>query len=267
MPGSDYRSLLTTVDRLYSAAVEPAQWNPFLSSAMALFGADHAFVCRMHNLRDLDGYVGSPQPGRERAPVDRYKQLIAEDPRRSLFDISQGRPVHCRMGLTNERLHESRAYRDYLAPLNIEYTMVLEVPAAGNRHMSFGLTRTSARKPFDTANCDLLRELGPHLGRAFAIRLALEANESRSTAASSVQPAAAPVDTAESLRTVFMLSPSEARVATLLFDGKTVAEAAAALGITYDTARQYLKRVFAKTGARRQAELVRLISRTLERAH
>jgi DNA-binding CsgD family transcriptional regulator len=36
---------------------------------------------------------------------------------------------------------------------------------------------------------------------------------------------------------------------------------AATLGITHETARQYLKAIFGKTGVNRQAELIRLASR------
>jgi len=58
----------------------------------------------------------------------------------------------------------------------------------------------------------------------------------------------------------FGLTVSEARLAHLLADGESLASAASALGVTLDSARQYLKRVFRKTGCHRQAELVRILS-------
>lgn len=63
------------------------------------------------------------------------------------------------------------------------------------------------------------------------------------------------------LRMTFGLSDSEARLAVLLSSGKTLAQAADALEVTYETARTQLKSVFAKSGTRRQAELVDLLSR------
>lgn len=55
------------------------------------------------------------------------------------------------------------------------------------------------------------------------------------------------------------LTPAEARLVACLLDGCTLHEAAGDLRVTYGTAQQYLKRVFDKTGARRQTELVRRI--------
>lgn len=59
----------------------------------------------------------------------------------------------------------------------------------------------------------------------------------------------------------FRLTQKEAEISRRLVDGVTLKEAAYALGITYNTARQHLKAAFQKTGARRQADLVsRLLS-------
>ncbi len=58
---------------------------------------------------------------------------------------------------------------------------------------------------------------------------------------------------------LFGLTISEASLAVLLADGMTLGEAGKKLNIAENTARTVSKRIFAKTGARRQTELVRLI--------
>jgi DNA-binding CsgD family transcriptional regulator len=63
--------------------------------------------------------------------------------------------------------------------------------------------------------------------------------------------------TSEQLVDRYGLTFAEASLAMRLVQGESIAEAAAALGITEHTARTHLKRVFAKTGTMRQAELVR----------
>ncbi|MBB34964.1 MAG: chemotaxis protein CheY [Hirschia sp.] len=68
-----------------------------------------------------------------------------------------------------------------------------------------------------------------------------------------------PSDRCDQLMELFKLSRSEARLALALSHGKTIAEAADDIGITVETARNYSKRLFSKTGTRRQAELVRII--------
>jgi len=58
---------------------------------------------------------------------------------------------------------------------------------------------------------------------------------------------------------LFGLTPAEARLATLLARGLSLAQVSAAQHISPHTARAQLKSVFAKTGVSRQAELVRLV--------
>lgn len=58
---------------------------------------------------------------------------------------------------------------------------------------------------------------------------------------------------------LFDLTPAEARLAAAIASGHTPREAALRLGVTEATARTTLKRILAKTGTRRQADLVGLL--------
>lgn len=66
-------------------------------------------------------------------------------------------------------------------------------------------------------------------------------------------------DRCEQLSDLFQLTPSEARLAWSMAQGLSIAEAAAERGLTIETARNYSKKIYAKTGARGQADLVRHI--------
>jgi DNA-binding CsgD family transcriptional regulator len=66
-------------------------------------------------------------------------------------------------------------------------------------------------------------------------------------------------DPLDVLRELYLLTPSEARLAFLLTTGRSVEESARELGIALSTARSVLKAVFAKTDTRRQSDLVRLL--------
>jgi DNA-binding CsgD family transcriptional regulator len=59
---------------------------------------------------------------------------------------------------------------------------------------------------------------------------------------------------------LFDLTPAEARLAGGLVEGKTLSEIAAQRGVALETLKSQLKTVFAKTGTRRQSELVGLLS-------
>jgi DNA-binding CsgD family transcriptional regulator len=70
-------------------------------------------------------------------------------------------------------------------------------------------------------------------------------------------------DRCEQLGELFDLIPCEARLALALSRGMTIAEAAADLGLTVESARTYSKRIYAKTGARGQPDLLRFIHRSV----
>jgi DNA-binding CsgD family transcriptional regulator len=65
------------------------------------------------------------------------------------------------------------------------------------------------------------------------------------------------------LAQLFDLTASEARLALALSRGLSIAEAGPEVGLTVESARTYSKRIYAKTGARGQADLVRFIHRSV----
>jgi DNA-binding CsgD family transcriptional regulator len=70
-------------------------------------------------------------------------------------------------------------------------------------------------------------------------------------------------DRCEQIAELFGLLPSEARLALALSRGMSIADAAIELGLTVETARTYTKKIYAKMGARGQADLVRFIHRSV----
>lgn len=74
-------------------------------------------------------------------------------------------------------------------------------------------------------------------------------------------PEAAPQSRQRALRSLFGLTPAEARITGLLAGGNELGAIAAQLHITQGTARFHLKAIFRKTGTSRQSELVRLVLR------
>ncbi|HEX7855156.1 MAG TPA: helix-turn-helix transcriptional regulator [Sphingobium sp.] len=67
-------------------------------------------------------------------------------------------------------------------------------------------------------------------------------------------------DRHEQLAELFGLSPREARLALAISRGLSLTEAAAELGLTVGTARQYSKSTYAKMGVRGLPDLVRIVS-------
>jgi DNA-binding CsgD family transcriptional regulator len=65
------------------------------------------------------------------------------------------------------------------------------------------------------------------------------------------------------VRNLFGLTASEAGIAAALTEGASLDGIAGAFGISLNTARNHIKSILAKTGARRQAELVALLLRSV----
>ena len=78
---------------------------------------------------------------------------------------------------------------------------------------------------------------------------------------------APPAPPVELMRSLFDLTPSEARVARGLAVGETLEEIASAGGVAITTVRSQLRQVLEKTGCTRQAEVVSLLANvTLDRS-
>ena len=63
----------------------------------------------------------------------------------------------------------------------------------------------------------------------------------------------------QAARGVFGLSPGQHQLARLIAEGKDLALAAAELGVSVNTARTQLQRMFDKVGVRNQAALMRVL--------
>jgi DNA-binding CsgD family transcriptional regulator len=72
------------------------------------------------------------------------------------------------------------------------------------------------------------------------------------------------VDAAEAqLRELYGLTSTEARLAKLLMDGKTIEECCSELGVRSSTARMHVRNLFQKTGVRRQSQLISLLLKSI----
>jgi DNA-binding CsgD family transcriptional regulator len=70
-------------------------------------------------------------------------------------------------------------------------------------------------------------------------------------------------DRCEQIAELFGLLPSEARLALAVGRGMSISDAAVDLGLTVETARTYTKKIYAKMGARGQADVVRFLHRSI----
>lgn len=74
-------------------------------------------------------------------------------------------------------------------------------------------------------------------------------------------PDTRPKDLRGALRSTYRLTDAEARLTQAVADGETLKAFAGRHDISYETARSQLRKIFEKTGAKRQAELVRIVNK------
>ena len=184
-------------------------------------------------------------------------------------------------GEFGERLRLGRVYAaaELVEPGSAEpgFGRHLRVSEPGGESLWLGVIRQAM--DFTAADSALLSALAPHLAIALRTLRALDRGRARAAIADDLLRRAGIswVETAGQvgeltrrqrpfggaaqalLARQFGLAPAEARLAARLVDGDSLAGAAAALGLTIETARTYSKRLFMKTGTRGPSDLVRLI--------
>ena len=117
-------------------------------------------------------------------------------------------------------------------------------PASRNTPRVLRIPRPSGRAPY------ALRRVIP---------TSVDADSEPETILIVSDPAAAPMLAKQTLRSLYGLTHTEARLARRLVAGDTVAQAAAKLRVTVGTAKIHLDHLFKKTGAHRQSELIRFL--------
>jgi DNA-binding CsgD family transcriptional regulator len=73
-------------------------------------------------------------------------------------------------------------------------------------------------------------------------------------------PERIPESAAQSLARIYELTAAECRLSELLMQGETLVRAADHLGISHNTARTHLQRIYEKTGTCHQGDLIRLLT-------
>jgi len=108
--------------------------------------------------------------------------------------------------------------------------------------------RPSGRRPFLALVCPVSRH-----------RTFFPGVETTAAIVFVTDPEQSAVPDEDTLRTLFGLTPAEAKLTRLLAQGCALTEAGAQLGLRRETTRSRVKTIFEKTNTHRQSELVRLV--------
>lgn len=169
--------------------------------------------------------------------VDETGRVVETNP---LIDALTGK---VRFGVNNRLiLSDARANETLAAAL----AQIETAPAAASR--TFPLRDAEGRVETLLHIMPIRRSAHDVLGRSYALLM--------------LTPVAADrAPSAELMRTLYDLTPSEARVAQGIAGGRTMEDIAAQGGVAMTTVRSQLRRVLEKTGCTRQAEVAALLAR------
>jgi DNA-binding CsgD family transcriptional regulator len=230
-------------------AIRSRRAGPFTSNEVALFEylAPHLqYAVRIHNrIAGLESGLKAATGALDRFPtgivaVDSDAKVILTN-RAADAILQRGDGLLSRDGLRAANRQETAKLRNAIAAVCTQRDSGILRPETVIR-----INRPSGLKPLEVLVCPLPSQSSLRNGGAAAALLITDPEEG------------ATLDS-RALQQLFGLTPAEIRLCIALVKGKSVEEYALEAGISSNTARTHVKRIYAKTGVRRQSELVRLL--------
>lgn len=261
--GVPAKAILAVVEALYAYADEPAQWKDITAAVEALpIPLDPA---RHPEAATIVGHAARATALIERLNAGRAELQIAGNEWDAIL-LSSERRVRSAVGKVAERLGP------YLAKELAAGEAVGFHATAAN---VFDTALTASQSSAETSLSPFILESSDESSRCFGVILPREAFPASLSAAFGLSDVwaeplfALVLLSSKEVNAVgkmapkrFGLTEAESRLAAKLLQGLSINDAAKTLGVTTNTARSYLKNVFAKTGTRRQSDLLRLLMNT-----
>jgi DNA-binding CsgD family transcriptional regulator len=239
---------------IYEAVNDPLLWDLFLTRL------GEAVHCETAGLLTQDkagqwantlAVVG--MDAQSRRAYDEH--FVSRNPwllRRSVFagSVEIGEQV-----FSNQELLKTEFYRDFLKPNSWLHACSAVTNVEASTFSCVYALRCARKGAFTQDEVELCSYLVPHLRTATRIYqriVDLESTLGRLLVGE--------IDTKALAR--LSLTPAETRLAIALFKGQSVEAYARQTAISINTARWHLKQIYAKTGVKRQTELIRILLKT-----
>jgi DNA-binding CsgD family transcriptional regulator len=236
---------------IYEAVDDPLLWDAFLTKFAEGVHAETAGLCT----EDKAGQWGRnlATVGIDPASRKSYEEyFISRDPwqgRRTVFagNVETGEQL-----FSNRELVKTEFYNDFLRPNGWLHECSAVTRVEKSTFSRIFTVRSPRRGAFTSEEIGLCSYLAPHLQTAARIRqriVDLEATVDRLLVGEINTHTLAKLS----------LTPTETRLAIALFKGQSVEAYAKEAGVSINTARWHVKRIYAKTGVKRQTELIQML--------
>ncbi len=279
------------LNNIYDAGLGETSWDTAIDGVRLSLGSEFASMVMSNPATDAPTVIWTPDPGLNIRK--KYEQRYSHG-RRSLFSLEnsllkQGWVGSSKDIWTKDQPLYTASHKDFLAKLGQRHLLVGIIKSQDGLTLKLVLYRSDLKRPFPKREYHSLKVLLPHLIRAFKIynRMVITPRKTvpgspiaaqkdgsaicgnwsvRDQDHSVANEALSPIGLeafARALKEQFSLTPSEIRLSDSLAMGRNLREASQDLGITYESARSHLKRIFSKADVRRQAELIKIFERLL----
>jgi DNA-binding CsgD family transcriptional regulator len=266
-PMPNVQFILQIVDRIYAAACGEASWEQVLAAICRLGSVDGAALGTLAAVEPRwiplasSGLCSRSGGSAWHRGVHGGTRLADTVLRSSPGTVLQGQ-------ITPDVLTAPRRLQE-AAPVTGSVSLACVVVGKDERRVvCLEICRRERRAPGSPEPHELLRQLAPHLVRAWRLGAPSRPGpvmpspvEALSLPQGDIARGAdlARLPDAARLRTEFGLTKAEARLALRLAQGSSLASAAQAFDVKLSTIRSQLQQVFAKTGTSRQSELVAVL--------
>ena len=235
---------------IYEAADDPLLWDGFLTKFAEVVHADTAGLL----IQDKAGQTGKivAAVGIDLVSRTSYEKYFVPRnpwlPRRKMLtgNVASGEQL-----LSNRELVKTEFYNDFLKPNIWLHGCGTITNVEDSTFSSLYALRTPRHRAFDSNELELCGYLAPHIQTAARIQQRITELE---MALDRLRVGEMDAKTLYTLG----LTPAETRLAIALFKGQSVETYAKEAAISINTARWHVKQIYAKTGAKRQSELIQM---------
>ncbi|GAA4767344.1 hypothetical protein GCM10023219_11200 [Stakelama sediminis] len=212
-----------------------------------------------HPLSAADGAILGRMATHFRRALRNYAAMTRLDRRNGIAEDLLNRTDLCWFRLDHQgRVLDHSAGADAALMPN----MAVQISRDGRLRLASAKTDTALREGLNTVSAGRQSAVPVDMGQGVLPDMLLirpkEADDS-DTVIAYIRTGSVTHDRSTQLAQRFGLLPSEARLAMELATGATIAQAAETLSLTIETARNYSKKIYAKTGVSGQAQLVHAI--------
>lgn len=236
---------------IYEAANDPLLWDPFLAKFAEAVHAETAGLLAQDRAGRSARVVATV--GMDPAFRKSYEEyFVSRNPWLRRRTVSPGSVETGEQILSNRELARTEFYSDFLKPNTWLHACSAVTTVADSTFSSLYALRSPRGRAFTADEIELCSYLAPHLQTATRIRqriIDLEATLDRLLVGE--------IDTKTLAK--LGLTPAETRLAGALFKGQSVEAYAKAAAISIGTARWHVNQIYAKTGVKRQSELIQIL--------